>query len=290
MRGLFRGARRAPDPSDPAEAQEVRDDGTDQWEPDSARNSLIETTDDLDAWLDDTGTWGTYDDSDDPEGELYEGGQTRRRILLYAVPIAALILVVLIAVFVGKQFNDVVSNGPAVVPNSESTLPDAPTAAPSQSAGTTDPAAAVALPMVSAAVFDPFGDGQSEHADDVGLSYDGDPASAWKTLTYRNNPEFGNLKPGVGIIFDLGGEHAITSIDLATSMPGGAIEIRVGAAPDAALDSYPVVGTLDPFTEAATITFDEPVRARFLIVWFVRLVGANGGFQGALNECRILGT
>ena len=53
-------------------------------------------------------------------------------------------------------------------------------------------------------MFDPFGDGEPENDDDVPLSFDGDPATAWSTLSYRGSPAFGNLKPGVGVLYDLG--------------------------------------------------------------------------------------
>ncbi len=248
--------------------------------------------DEYDPWLDeDTGSWGSYDDDEGPDGSgSREGGQTRRKVLLYAVPLIALLVVVLLGVLVGKQFSDVVSktdDGTAVVPTSDGSTDGEATTEGGES---TAPGEPVALPPVSAAVYDPFGDGEPENDDQVGLSYDGDPGSAWQTLTYQSTPEFGNLKPGVGIIFDLGEERSINAIELATNLPGGAVEIRVGAAPDAALESYPVVGTLDPFGDTGSVALEEPVRARFVIVWFVRLVESNGGFKGALAECRILGS
>lgn len=248
--------------------------------------------DDYDPWQDDdSGTWGSYDDEEDAEsGGSFEGSQTRRKVLLYAVPLVALLLVVLLGVFVGQQFSAVVtdSDDAPLVPTTEATAGD--TTPPTEGETTEAPDAPVPLPPVSAAVYDPFGDGQPENNDEVGLSYDGDVGSAWQTLTYQNTPEFGNLKPGVGIIFDLGEERTINSVELATNLPGTAIEIRAGAAPDAALESYPVVGTLDPFTDSGSVELAEPVRARFVIVWFVRLVNSDGGFQGALAECRILGS
>ncbi len=262
-----------------APSQPVREVGSD---------SPIRTTEDYDPWLDDTGRWGTYGDlDDDPDDDFDEASPTRRKVLLYAVPVLALILVVLIAVFIGEQFSKVVIDGPAVVPSSEATQPEA---APTESGAPAEPPAAGPLPVVSAAVYNPFGDGGSEHDDEVGLAADGDPATAWETLTYESSPEFGNLKPGVGVIVDLGAEYTLNSVELWTNLPGSAIEIRVGAAPDAPLENYPIVGTLDPFTETATVALAEPVQARFVIVWFVRLVESNGGFQGALAECRVIGS
>jgi len=252
------------------------------------------SADEYDPWLDDdSGTWGSYDDDDDPEaGGAYEGSQTRRKILLYAVPLAALILVILLGVFVGKQFSAVVADGDEgdVVPTAEATSGDTVPTEGEATQASEEPAAPLPLAPVSAAVYDPFGDGQPENVDEVGLSYDGDVGSAWQTLTYQNSPELGNLKPGVGVIFDLGEERTITSIELATNLPGAAIEVRVGAAPDAALESYPVVGGLDPFPDSGSVALAEPVRARFVIIWFIRLVDSNGGFRGALSECRILGS
>jgi hypothetical protein len=236
---------------------------------------------------------GSYDDDDDPEaGGAHEGSQTRRKILLYAVPLAALILVILLGVFVGKQFSAVVADGDEgdVVPTAEATSGDTVPTEGEATQASEEPAAPLPLAPVSAAVYDPFGDGQPENVDEVGLSYDGDVGSAWQTLTYQNSPELGNLKPGVGVIFDLGEERTITSIELATNLPGAAIEVRVGAAPDAALESYPVVGGLDPFPDSGSVALAEPVRARFVIIWFIRLVDSNGGFRGALSECRILGS
>ena len=262
-----------------------------QLSSDSGSFPIHYADDDDDAWLDDSGTWGRYDDEDDPEtGGRYEGSQTRRKVLLYAVPLVALILVVLLGVFVGQQFSAVVGR------NDDSPLPPTSTGSAPASPGTEGgeateaPAAPVPLPPVGAAVYDPFGDGQPENDDEVGLSYDGDVGSAWPTLTYQGTPELGNLKPGVGIIFDLGAEKTINSVELATNLPGGAVEVRVGAAPDAPLESYPVVGALDPFVESGSVALAEPVRARFVIIWFIRLVDSNGGFRGALAECRILGT
>lgn len=260
---------------------------------DSGSFSIGYADDDDDAWLDDSGTWGSYDDGDDPEsGGPYEGSKTRRKVLLYAVPLVALILVVLLGVFVGQRFSAVLAGneGSPLLPTSEGSASASPGTEGAATESAEAPAAPVPLPPVSAAVFDPFGDGQPENNDEVGLSYDGDVGSAWPTLTYQGNAEFGNLKPGVGIIFDLGAERTINSVELATNLPGGAVEVRVGAAPDAALESYPVVGTLDPFADSGSVALAEPVRARFVIIWFVRLVESNGGFRGALAECRILGT
>ena len=256
--------------------------------PDVRSESPIRTTEDYDPWAEDTGTWGTYDDVDDGDDEDFEeGSPTRRKVLMYAVPLLALILVVVMAVVVGKQLADVVNpEGPAVVPDSESTS-DGPS--PSEGETPADPSAAAPLSFAGAAVYNPFGDGGSEHDEDVGLSADGDPATAWTTLTYESTPEFGNLKDGVGVMFDLGAEHTINAVELSTTLPGSSVQVRVGMEPGGSLDSYPMVGALDPFDATGSVPLAEPVQGRFVLIWFVRLVEADDGFQAALAECRVVG-
>ncbi len=52
--------------------------------------------------------------------------------------------------------------------------------------------------------FDPFGDPPEENPDQAGNAIDGKQATAWTTLTYRGRPTLGGLKPGVGLVVDLG--------------------------------------------------------------------------------------
>ena len=46
---------------------------------------------------------------------------------------------------------------------------------------------------------------------------DGDPGTSWTTLTYRGNPALGGLKPGVGLMLDLGKDQKASLADGARS-------------------------------------------------------------------------
>ncbi len=84
----------------------------------------------------------------------------------------------------------------------------------------TDPVIASATPL------DPGGDGveQNERA---GAAFDGDPATAWPTETYRR-PALGGLKDGVGLRLDLDGAAAVSAIELDTLTEGWTIDVYVG--------------------------------------------------------------
>jgi hypothetical protein len=117
----------------------------------------------------------------------------------------------------------------------------------------------------------------------VKLAYDGDQDTQWSTLEYKGSAHFGNLKPGVGILFDLGSDQPVGGVALTTTMPGSTVEVRTGSTGDGALDAYTVAGTatLDTSTE---VRFPRPVTTRYVLVWFTGLVPDGGSFSADLAE------
>ncbi len=139
------------------------------------------------------------------------------------------------------------------------------------------------LQISTAEVFDPFGDGEPENDQDVPQSYDGDPATTWPTLTYRGSADFGNLKPGVGVLYDLGSDQPLSGVTV-TGSQGATVEVRTGGSADGELDSY-AVGAQGELTGGADeLSFESPVTARYVLVWVTGLVPADGGFQADLAE------
>jgi hypothetical protein len=220
------------------------------------------------------------DDFDDDGGDP---PSTRRRLLVLGLPLVALALVIGLAIWFGSNVLSVagsVDEGRPTAP-----IPTTPTtAAPTTSAA---PALGTPLSIASAAVFDPYGDKESENARRVPLAYDGDPATVWATLRYKGSAHFGNLKPGVGILFDLGSPQPIGGVTLTTTQPGSTVEVRTGATGDGALDAYTVAGTatLDPTTQ---VRFPRAVTSRYVLVWFTGLVPDSGSFSANLAEVAVL--
>jgi hypothetical protein len=144
-----------------------------------------------------------------------------------------------------------------------------------------------AVQIAGGTVFDPFGDGEPENDSDVPQSIDGDPATSWTTLTYRGSPAFGNLKPGVGILYDLGSEQSLAGVTVTSATPGASVEIRTGDSADGQLDSYATVGsgTVDGTTE---FSFDEATTARYVLVWVTGLVEGGDGYSADLAEVEVL--
>ena len=105
-------------------------------------------------------------------------------------------------------------------------------------------------------------------------------------MQYRSSPNFGNLKGGVGIVYDLGSAQSLSGVTISTTTPGATVEVRTGANATGDLDSFAVAasGTLKNTTD---LTFAQPVKARFVLVWITGLVSGNGGYSADLSEVAV---
>jgi hypothetical protein len=167
----------------------------------------------------------------------------------------------------------------------EGSTPSAGSSAQTSDAPAAPPAGAP-VAIAGGTVFDPFGDGDPDHPEDVPRSYDGDAATDWATYRYLGGTDFGGLKPGVGVVYDLGSEQALASVSIATTLPGTTVEIRTGDSPDGNIDSFAVAasGTVEGSTD---LNFEQAVTTRYLLVWITGLVPVQDGFQADLAEVTV---
>jgi eukaryotic-like serine/threonine-protein kinase len=252
--------------------------------------------DDLDSVLDDGDDRyaDDYDDryADDYAADPYAGEEqleepgARRKLVVVGLPVLALAVVIALAWWFGTN---VLSVAGSVDDTTGSTPPaSSSVAAPGTgaSASSAPPAGGPTARIVTAEVFDPEGDGQPENDREVPQSFDGDPSTAWSTLAYRGSPAFGNLKSGVGIVYDLGTAQPLTGVTITTATPGATVEVRTGAKADGDLDSFAVAaqGSLQGTTD---LTFAQPVDARYVLVWVTGLVQGSGGYSADLAEVAV---
>lgn len=169
---------------------------------------------------------------------------------------------------------------PGPQPNVPSFRPT-PGTSPKSSASAPAPAPAAALlPISAVSAFDPPpGDG-TENDNQVPLSHDGDTSTAWQTSTYTT-ARLGNLKPGVGLLVDLGSPQRVGTVDL-TVTPGTDLEIRAADSAGSAISDFPVVGTAAD--TSATVSVPAHRTARYWVVWLTRLPAEGGGYRGSVAE------
>ncbi|MEU6771624.1 protein kinase family protein [Streptomyces sp. NPDC046759] len=136
--------------------------------------------------------------------------------------------------------------------------------------------------------FDPFSEDHSEKPADVGKAYDNSPSTYWQTDFYRS-PEFGNLKPGVGIILDLGKVQQVGKATV-TFLGETSVELRTAGA-DAG--SEPTL--FDAYTKVASgsgttvvLKPGKPVNTRYLLVWLTKLPSDGAGqWRGRVADVKV---
>jgi hypothetical protein len=220
-----------------------------------------------------TGETDTEDDVD---------GARRHRFVVVGLPLLALLVVIGLAWWVGSTLLDVTGSVDTV----QGSTPSAGSSVSGSQAPSKAAAAGAAIPIVTAEVFDPLGDGEPENNSKVPLAYDGDPSTAWSTLEYRGSPDFGNLKDGVGLLLDLGQSQSLSGVTITSIAPGATVQIRTADKPADKLDGFDQAtdGTLKDSTD---LTFDKPVTARFVLVWITGLVPSDNGYSADIAEVAV---
>ena len=150
-------------------------------------------------------------------------------------------------------------------------------------------AAAQALTPASATAFGPLGDSDGDNPELARLAIDGSTATAWHTQWYAT-AAFGNLKPGTGLLLDMGRPVTITSAQIILgAITGADLQLRAGA--------EPVLADLQPAARATdaggvvTLRPARPAKARYLLLWFTQLPpDSSGTFQAIIYNVRLHGT
>jgi tRNA A-37 threonylcarbamoyl transferase component Bud32 len=152
---------------------------------------------------------------------------------------------------------------------------------------TDPPATNEPLAIAQTIDFDPIG-GDGEHADEAANrnAADGNASTSWSTQRY-NSPDFGGLKDGVGLIFELDQNQALRTLEIDTPEGGWSAQIYVREQTDTSgLEAWgeaeTEIGTGQ--SQAGTTHVDLEAQGRAMLVWFTRLPESG---QGTINELRL---
>lgn len=137
--------------------------------------------------------------------------------------------------------------------------------------------------------FDPRGQDGQEKPRDIPKAYDGDPNTAWSTDSYVGYSAFGNLKPGVGIILDLGKTQQVGNVKVTFLGGDTSVELRASTSSGDVLPE-----ALDDFKPVAKGSGTDVnlkgkgLKARYVLVWLTNLPQtADGDYRGKISEIQV---
>ena len=156
-----------------------------------------------------------------------------------------------------------------------------PSSTPTQEA--TTEAAGEPLAILKATGFDPEGDGRERNSEAPRV-YDGDPSTFWSSEGYASS-NLGGLKPGVGVMVDLGQTAKVKEVEL--QLPDTA-DVTVYVNEDDTRDGATELGSANGKKGKVTITGDKPATGKYVMVWFTKVsqVG-DGRFRATLAEITV---
>jgi hypothetical protein len=167
----------------------------------------------------------------------------------------------------------------------------APPATTDDTPGSSATAQGAPLKLAGVRDFDPEGDPPEENPQDAPNAIDGDPGTTWVTSTYRSDPKLGGLKPGVGLMVDLGRDTEARSVTV--RFKGAPTSLEVYAAPAGVTESPESLSQLDKVgaqadaPERATVQLDPVPKTRYLLVWLTKLPSVSGGFRGEIADITV---
>ncbi|HET8681576.1 MAG TPA: serine/threonine protein kinase, partial [Micromonosporaceae bacterium] len=198
-----------------------------------------------------------------------------------AVGVLALVLIATAGLLVGIRL--IASAGASSPDGRDATAPSTP-------AGEEAAPKPIALQASQVRIVDPKGDRTELRGVDAVV--DGDQDTAWETQNYRRSPDFGGLKPGMGVLVDLGQARFVGAVAVNFSAPGATAEIRTGTADPGSssagdtevVQSFKRVGETQVDLKTNHV-FQVEQETRYLLLWITSMPATDDGrFQIGVQE------
>ncbi|MET9493984.1 serine/threonine protein kinase [Streptomyces sp. NPDC006552] len=141
-------------------------------------------------------------------------------------------------------------------------------------------------------------EGDAQAPGDVAQTYDDDSSTFWRTKSFLDGPEM-VIKPGVGIVYDLGSAKDVSAASIGLRYGGDHTSVSLYAADSltpASVDGLKRIGAKTRTTTAsAGIKADKPVNTRYVLVWLTALPHAgkdgfsNAGYKQGVTDVKFTG-
>ena len=183
-------------------------------------------------------------------------------------PVAVVAVLVLIVVAVLVWAVGFRKPGPSAAANGGNPSPQA-----------SAPAASSVLKPAGVVTFNPYGTppGNTENQVSVQGAIDNSLSTAWSTSYYYNRPNFGGLKPGTGLLINMGKEVKLSQVEVLFSSNGGptTAAIYLGNNPEdtkaTALSNFTLVSPSVSVSGDHKFPVSSQATGQYILIWLTSL-------------------
>jgi hypothetical protein len=144
--------------------------------------------------------------------------------------------------------------------------------------------------------------GDREDTGQAKYTVDNDPDTAWETQRFKQS-NFGNFKPGMGVLINLGKPRSLSEVEVEMSASGVGMDIRTGSTDPGnsssgdqkIMDTYTKLGESDTKTDGTREVFsgfETNAQYQYILVFLTDLPPADdgrGGFKVSVNKIEVSG-
>jgi serine/threonine-protein kinase len=137
---------------------------------------------------------------------------------------------------------------------------------------------------VSATVFSP--DGPPDNPQKANLAIDGNPDTAWSTVTYKDAVPFPNFIQGMGLLLHLSEPTALSAVTIDVSSTGTQVQIRSSASqtPAKLADTTELTPTTPLQPGHNRIAVHDRTKTSNVLVWITTLGTTDGESRTEISE------
>ncbi len=167
------------------------------------------------------------------------------------------------------------------------------------SASASAPAAATVLQPTGVGTYNAYKPGDNEDGEKAPLAIDGNRSTSWSTQWY-NTAKLGGLKPGTGLILDMGKPVKLSQVEVLFGPGGTSADIYLGKSNTVSTAAFATFKKVASATNVAG-DYKYPVSSsatgRYVLIWLTSLppalpdagAGSAGKFIGLIYEVTVRG-
>jgi hypothetical protein len=142
--------------------------------------------------------------------------------------------------------------------------------------------------VAGAVPFGPGGAGSGDNPQSAAAAIDSSSSTGWRSDWYTS-AALGNLKPGTGLLLDMGRRVTINDAELNLGGFSGA-DIQLRAGNEASLGDLHEVASSAGAGGDVRLNLKTPARAKYLLIWFTQLApDGNGTYQAGVYHVIVRG-